>query len=445
MKTRGNITVALLFVLLTSVAGMGLLTHSLIHGRIGSARQKSQAHRERLSRHLFLHTHRYLERLATTDVNLYPAPESDFFNQPNFPDTEAEGIRIRGRFRIDPMETGESFQRLRITYDVRALLRKPPYACSSQISADLLKGRIPLGEIPLLINGPAPENTEQFLEKTGIRTRHRERPIVAKTEVSFNLKAYLLDTLEIKGTTLGWPEIREKLHMEVSHEPIAEGIYLAAEGETVEAVFIQGDVDSLRFSVMGDRQMISIRLGDALYTLSYIPGQSSLASWESPGGDGRCFQEKIMVNGNIWDLEQEGSVAFADGSRIEILAAGRIVVRSSLESEPLELKDLSFSHIALISTAQNLVSRGEVEAGIVLDTREEIRIQGSLISEGKMIHGGGTARIDGGLYAEAVENSGIIEIRCRPGRFDSSRYLTTGDFRYLKNILVRSFMEEEDE
>ena len=109
------------------------------------------------------------------------------------------------------------------------------------------------------------------------------------------------------------------------------------------------------------------------------------------------------------------------------------------------MKDISFSHIALISTAKNLVSQGEVEAGIVLNAREDIQIQGNLISAGKVINSGKTVRIDGSLYGEAVENSGIIEIHCRPGRFDSSRYLTTGDFRYLKNILVRSFMEEENE
>ncbi len=445
MKNRGNITVALLFVLLVSVAGMGLLTHSLIHGKIGSARQKNETNREKLFRHLFLHTHRYLERLATTDINRYPAPESDFFNQLNFPDGEEEGIRIRGRFHVDPLETGEFFQRLQVTYDVQALLLRPPTVYSSRISADLLKGRIPLDEIPLLINGTDPENVEQYLEKTGIRTRHREKPIVAKTDVTFNLKAFLLDSFKIKGTTLGWPEIRKKLKMDVSGDPIAEGLYLVAEGETVEAVFIQGDVDSLRFSVTGDRQVISIRFRNTLYRLSYVPGQPSLASWEGPGEDGRCFQEKIMVNGNVWNVEQEGVSAFADGSRIQILTAGRIVVQSSLESEPLELKGLSFSHIALISTAKNLVSQGEVEAGIVLCAREDIRIQGNLISEGKVINNGKTVRIDGSLYGEAVENAGIIETHCRPGRFDSSRYLTTGEFRYLKNILVRSFMEEQDE
>lgn len=445
MKTRGNITLALLFVLLTSIAGMGLLTHSLVHGRIGSARQKNWAHREKLFRQLFLHSHRYLERLAATDIRLYPAPETDFFNQRNFPDGEADGTRLRGRFHIDPTETGEFFRRLRVTYEVQASLPKPPTIYSSRISADLLKGRIPLSEIPLMINGPDPENVEQFLEKTGIRTRHRERPIVAKTEVAFNLKAYLLDTFKIKGTTLGWPEIRKKLNMEVSGEPIADGPYLVSEGDTVEAVFIQGDVDALRFSVRGDRQVISIRLGRTLYSLSYIPGQPSLAGWEGGEEDGRCFQEKIMVNGNVWNLEQEGTAAFVDGSRIQVLTAGKIIVQSSLKAEPLELKDISFSHIALISTAKNLVSQSEVEAGIVLSGREDMQIEGSLISEGKVIHNGKTVRIDGSLYGAAVENSGIIEIHSRPGRFDSSRYLTTGDFRYLKNILVRSFMEEEDE
>ena len=445
MKTRGNITIALLFVLLISIAGMGLLTHSIIHGKIGGARQKNWTHREKLFGPLFLHLHRYLERLAITDISRYPAPENDFFNRLNFPDNENGGILIRGRFRTDPLEIGEFFQRLRITYDVQALLRKPPYVYAAQISADLLKGRIPLNEIPLMINGPDPENVEQFLEKTGIRTRHREKPIVAKTEVTFNLKAYLLDSLKIKGTTLGWPEIRKKLKMDVSGEPIAEGLYLVGEGDMVEAVFIQGDVDSLRFSIVGDRQMISIRFRNTLYALSYIPGQCSLDSWEGRGADGRCFQEKIMVNGNIWNLEQEGTSAFVDGSRIQILTAGKIIVQSSLKSEPLELKDISFSHIALISTDKNLVSQSDVEAGIVLSAREDIQIQGNLISAGKVINSGKTVRIDGSLYGEAVENSGIIETHSRPGRFDSSRYLTTGDFRYLKNIIVRSFMEEENE
>ena len=119
---------------------MGLLTHSLVHGRIGSARQKNGTHREKLFRHLFLHTHRYLERLAATDINRYPAPETDFFNHANFPDGEAEGIRIRGRFHVDPLETGEFFQRLRVTYDVQASLPRPPTVYSSRSRPICSKG-----------------------------------------------------------------------------------------------------------------------------------------------------------------------------------------------------------------------------------------------------------------------------------------------------------------
>lgn len=445
MKNNGHIALALLFVLLISIAGMGLLTHSLLHTKIGNARQKSGFQSEKLYRQLYLHLHRFLEKLNASDVNQFPAPENDFFNPENFPDVATEGCCVRGLFRIHPLEVSENFQRLRIIHDVEATISRPVRTGSAQISVDLLKGRIPLDEIPLFISGTAPENMERFLETMKIRAPRPERPVVAKPEVEFRLKAYLLDCFKIKGTALGWPEIREKLHLEISDEPIEEGLYLIQEGETVEAVFIQGDVDRLRFSIDGDKQVMTIYFHNTPYCLKYIPGQCTFETWESREESRGCFREKIMVNGNIWNLEQEGAAAFVEGARIQVLTAGKIVIRSSLNPELPVLKKITVSHIALISTAKNLVSQKEVEAGIVLNAQEDIQIHATLISAGKVINQGRKVRIDGSLYSNGIENAGIIEMHYLPGRYDSSGYFSTADFRYWKNVLVHFFMEAENE
>lgn len=445
MKNQGHIALALLFVLLISFAGMGLLTHSILHDKIGNSRLKSGSQSEKLYRQLYLHLHRFLEKLNAADANQFPAPESDFFNRENFPDSATEGCRVRGLFRIQALEASASFERLRIIHDVEAAIPRPVRAGSAQISVDLLKGRIPLDEIPLFVSGEAPENMEQFLETVKIKIPQRERPVITKPEVEFRLKDYLLDCFKIKGTALGWPEIREKLRMEISDEPIQEGLYLIQEGETVEAVFIQGDVDRLRFSIDGDKQAMTIYFHNTPYGLKYIPGRCAFEAWDSREESRRCFKEKIMVNGNIWNLEQEGAAAFTEGARIQVLAAGKIVIQSSLAPEPPLLKKITVTHIALIPAARNLVSQKEVEAGIVFHAQEDIQIHATLISAGKTINQGRKVRIEGSLYSKGIENAGVIEMHYLPGRYDTSGYFSTADFRYWKNILVHSFMEAENE
>ena len=85
MNKRGNIVIAVLFVLLLSFSGLALLTHSLLHSKIIGARRGKWQVSTALEEVLLLQLHRYRQRLVGSDMNQFSDPENRIFQQREFP------------------------------------------------------------------------------------------------------------------------------------------------------------------------------------------------------------------------------------------------------------------------------------------------------------------------------------------------------------------------
>jgi hypothetical protein len=114
MAERGQIILALLFLMLLSVSGLALLTHTGLHLKIVAARKDKRLAAAALERTLVLNLHRYREKLAAADMNAFPEPESGFFNRGTFPDLLEDGFTSRHQFSIIPLSEGEGFRVLRV-------------------------------------------------------------------------------------------------------------------------------------------------------------------------------------------------------------------------------------------------------------------------------------------------------------------------------------------
>ena len=160
---------------------------------------------------------------------------------------------------------------------------------------------------------------------------------------------------------------------------------------------------------------------------------------------GQSFAEKIIVHGNVWDIEQAGAAAFMSASRLQLLACGQMVVRSGLVCENLALQKEKFPSLLLMTSGRDFFSGAAVAADIVLATSGEKTVQAQLLAAGSLVNGSGSVRITGGLYAGDIQNSGRLRIDAFTGQFAFSNYLSLANFKFLKNFRVHFIEEGADE
>ncbi len=445
MMNRGNIVVSLLFVLLLSVSGLALLTHSDLHVKIIAARQGKWRAAAALEQAVLLALHRYRERLAAADMNAFPVPETDFFNDSVFPEQSAEGCLCRSFFSRVTLRDQGDFRLVRILNRIEARQEGSRLQAAGQAGVDLLSGKIPAAELALVVNKEIAEDPAAFLAGRGLEYAGAQLPLVGKLAVNSDTGRLLADALGLGGPLPDWRRIREKFNLEPADAPIPPGIYLALEGEEVTAVFVEGDLQKLEFGAGDGWQAIAFLQNGLRSELRYQPGLASLA-WSGPeAAAGRTFSEKIIVHGNVWDIGQAGAAAFLSASRLQVLACGQLVVRSQLEGENLELGKEKFPGLLLMTAGRDFFDNREVRADIVLELRGEKTVQAQVLAAGALVNGSGTVRISGSLYADDIQNAGRLQVDALAGRFTFDKYVVLPDFKFLKNFRVHYIQEGDDE
>lgn len=445
MPCRGNIVISLLFVLLLSVSGLALLTHSDLHVKIIAARKGKGQATAALEQTLLLDLHQYREKLTTADMNAFSAPEIDFFNNTVFPDQSNGDCLNQNHFSLQALRSEEGFFLIRILNRIEVRKKGSRLLVVGQAGVDLLKGNIPAGEFGLVLNKEIDENAAAYLAARGVEYPGVQLPLIGKLAVDFAYGRLLAETLCLSDPVPDWRRIREKLNLEPSDAPIPPGIYLVQDEGEVVAVFVEGDLDQLEFGADGGWQTVSFRQDGLQSELSYQPGLESLV-WSGPEAvGGLTFAEKIIVHGNVWGIEQEGATAFLDASRIQLLASGRLVVRSGLEGENLALQSEKLPNLLLMTSGRDFFSGAEVNCDIVLEMSGENMVQAQLLAAGTLINGAGSVRISGGVYAGDIQNSGRLQIDAFAGGFAFSNYLSLTNFKLLKNFRVHFIQEGENE
>jgi hypothetical protein len=445
MNRRGNIIIAVLFLLLLSFSGMALLTHSLLHSKIiGARRSKWQASRG-LEQALVLQLHRYRQRLADSDMNHFSDPENDFFNSENFPDTDEGGFRVKNIFSRQQLTTGGGYVKVRIFNRLAASKDKSRLLYCGQASVDLLRGDIPLSEFTLLVNKEIAATQAAYLASKGVEWSVPIIPLPGKPAVQGDCNPLLAETLQLKGQFPDWRQIREKFNLEPGDAPIPPGIYLALVTGIVKAVFVEGSLQLLEFEADAGRQSIVFRQDNRSFALSYQPGRESVLWSGMEAVSGYGFAEKIFVHGNIWAIEQSGNAAFVGDSRIQVLASGKMVVSSGLEGENLGLQKTKFANLLLMTSGKDFFNGNEINADIILATGADSTVEAHLLAAGKVIHGDGLLKLSGSLIAGDIQNSGRLQIRDLAGQFDFPDSLSLKNFQCLQNFRVHFIMEGSDE
>lgn len=445
MAERGQIVLVLLFMLLLSVSGLALLTHTGLHLKIIAARKEKLLAAAALEQTLVLNLHRYREKLAAADMNAFQEPESEFFNHDNFPDMLEGRFASRHQFSSITLSAGDGFSVVRILDLMQASRSGSRLSYVGRAGVDLFQGSFSASEPGLLVARRCAETPAAFLASRGVEYVGSQMPLVGEISLAHDTGLLLSETLGLPGQVPDWRRIREKFDLEPSDAPIPPGVYLVRDGEDVVAVFVQGDLQKLEFAAANGRQFIIFCQDGRCCELSYQPGLGSMAWCGSEEVGGAAFREKIIVHGNVWDIRQPGSAAFTPAARIELLACGRLVVRSGLESENLALGKEKFPGLLLMTCDRDFISNEVVNADIVIAGSGASTVQAQVLAAGALVNEGGDVEITGSLVADDIENSGRLRIDAVSGDFAFDDHVRLQNFKFLKNFRVHFIQEGSDE
>jgi hypothetical protein len=447
MAERGHIVLALLFLLLLSVSGLALLTATGLHLKIIAARKDKRLAAAASESRLVLELHRYREKLAAADMNAFPEPESGFFNRGTFPDVLEGGYASRHQFGSFTVSSGDGFRVVRILDLVQVSGGGSRLSFSGRAGVDLFQGSFAASEPGLLVARHSAEAPAAFLAGRGVEYSGSTVPLVGDVTLVQHTGLLLGEALGLPGQVPDWRRIREKFDLEPSSAPIPPGAYPVRDGEEVAAVFVQGDLEKLEFAANGDRETIVFCQGGRCCELSYVPGQGSLA-WgggDAAAIDGARFRERIIVHGSVWDIRQAGSAAFLPAARIELLACGRLVVRTGLESENLALGREKFPGLLLMTSGSDFFSGEAVDADVVIAAGGAQTVQAQVVAAGALVNEGNAVEITGSLVAGDIENSGRVRVDAVAGDFAFDDYVRLPDCKFLKNFRVHFIQEGDDE
>jgi hypothetical protein len=160
---------------------------------------------------------------------------------------------------------------------------------------------------------------------------------------------------------------------------------------------------------------------------------------------GYGFAEKIIVHGNIWAIEQSGNAAFEADSRIQVLASGKMVVRSGLECENLGVQKTKFANLLLMTSNKDFFSGDETNADIIMATGADSTVEAHLLAAGNLIHGDGLLKLSGSLIAGDIQNSGRLLVKALAAQFDFPASLNLKNFQCLQNFRVHFITAGSDE
>jgi hypothetical protein len=440
-KPAGSIILSVLFVVFVAFVGLGILGHTITHIRILGCRTRKTAETAAIAGETIRHLHGYREKVFSEQRHECFSPDKTYFNSENFPDTIVEGTLFKNNFNFREV-SNPLFKKIRIVNTVDARSTRSNRMLKSCASLDVLSGKIPLNLIPLFLRKKIEISEEKYLKANRIDIINAPNPVVGDFLVDFNISDFLIHSLKISGSILGWPELREKFGLEISEEPIAEGIYLVAEDHTVESVFIQGDLRQLIFSAEDDRQKIEFHLRDRVVELGYGPKGEDFFCWDPEIGNDFRFNEKIIVNGNVWSLEQKnGYPAFREDSGILLMVSGQTVIRTALETRNLEMKKLRLNNLTLVCSHHALFDPPETPARVVVENGEKIPVQATIMVNGIFENRSPELELSGSLFARDILNQGHIKLNFTESSRNPGEYFHTIDFLFISDFFV-DFIEE---
>ena len=285
-------------------------------------------------------------------------------------------------------------------------------------------GNIPLSTFPLLIDAGLPyDQIQKFLSQNHIEfTAASSSPfppvqavsgegLVPKDAAPLIKKA--LKTKIFHPQDLSPAKLRQILGLDISDEPIPEGVYLIQDDLGLGGIFVQGDVTEMVLAIEQDFQVVSFAMEQERWILRYSP-ETSQTFFLSPH-ESRIFDLVplgiIIVDGKISSLgggvvEPSGDIRLIQdreipcirrGIDLTIISSDKITLSSHLIHQGVKWQDGvayakdSSSQLNIFATGSSILGKdsGEGKIEVAESAPQEIKIQGSLTAseEGFVIQG----------------------------------------------------------
>lgn len=454
---KGNIVIALLFVMFLTFLGISLLGFGIFHTWIRNARTQKITETSRMHQELIYYLHSFREKIFNQDLRPFPYPEVDYFNTRNFPDITAsigsgQKITIKNSFTylVFPRDF---YTKTRIIDRIRVSTPRTTYNLKAEALIDMASGQIPLTFFPFFLDIPGEIAGNENLLLQNVVSNVGDSSTTNMTfndvEVEFNSAEFLLNCLEVQGTALSWAAMREKFGFEISNEPLPEGIHFLIQDNLVKCIFIQGNVERLVFSVKDNIQVIRVNKQGATYEYHYKPGENYFIDVNNLRQEPWLCKERIVVNGNIWSLEQEGDAAFTAAANITLFSSGTVNIHSNLSTQTknLDMQKILSTNLILICASGTIFDREDLKPGVTVeptDGKDETSIQASIITNGKLTNKNKKLKVSGSIYSTELENQGIIEVNHVLSGSDWGYFFRTMNFKYIYHFHINSIEEMEE-
>ena len=437
---KGSMILAVMFVVFISLAGMVLLTHTLAHQHVLSARIKKISETERILQELMYYQHHYREKVFNDPIAHILSPESDYFNIETFPSIRVHQTLIENSFSSRILDHAQ-FRRIRITNHIQIHSLKRNDHLKSDVIIDLISGNIPLYLIPFFLNADIKIPEVSYLNDNHIDIRSRGRFLIDDFPVNFDVTGFLADALNIRGNLLSWRDIREKIGFETSDNPIETGIYILEEEGRIKSIFIQGDLEKLIFSCGEGIQNVRLVQNGQSYSIEYRPGEEYFQCWVPDIQLQSVFNQHIIVNGNLWSLEQDQKPGLLENADIKLLVSGQTVITTSLQSHNLEIDRIRLNNLTLIAGFHDLYRPDESRPVVTVDTNEKAALQATILVGGKFENRDRETTIEGSLFAREIQNQGDLTICPAGSGFSPDPFFHTGIMTVISGFFI-DFIEE---
>jgi hypothetical protein len=308
----------------------------------------------------------------------------------------------------------------------------------------LLAGRLPLAAVPFYIKGNlTDEEKAAFAAENGISLPAKPGQLSGAGLASAaagilpdddqGLAAKALAIGIFRPGELSPAQLRQALGLEVSTDPVPDGVYLIENDLGLGGIFVQGSLDEMILAVRGDAQIVVFRAGEAEWRLEWSPA-GSRTEFAAPQGS-RYYDlvplPLLFVNGAIAALGggtigPDGRVdmcfdgrtpAVLNGVDLTIVSADRVTIATHLILEGVRWQDGipysqgSEAQLAILAAGRDAVTGERTEGGISVSdgAPANLKLQASLTAAAGGFGIEGPARsveLLGALHADAYAGNG---------------------------------------
>lgn len=348
---------------------------------------------------------------------------------------------------------------------------------SLKTSLGILIGNLPLPYIPFLLDKNLNLNQrKEFLEKNTIELIPSEKnKILPKINFSEdelipqNITPQLSKTLKIKifyPQDLSFSKLRQAIGLEISNEPIPDGVYLIKDDLGLGGIYVEGDVKEMIMAIEEDFQVLSFNTEKGNWILKFSPSQGK-TFFSSPletrfydlipigiiivnGEISSLGGGTVLPSGDISLIKEKEIPCILNGINISIIASNKITISSHILHQGVKweegipyIKD-SNSQLNIFSAGSDFFSDKQKEGKIIIDknSNEDIKIQASLTASGNgfSIEGKGKkVHILGSLHvSDYTSNGNTLNLKHDERHFEDKDLIVNAP-RTSKQVLYLSF------